>query len=66
MCEDKVPNCQDYGDTLCTDLQYYNWVQMHCRKYCARCSEYEYSTFEPTEMKVFEFANNVDPDEAVL
>ncbi|XP_025115703.1 uncharacterized protein LOC112577008 [Pomacea canaliculata] len=33
-CFDKLPNCHEYGDYVCTDHSYKQWVLDNCQKYC--------------------------------
>ena len=34
-CEDKMDNCQAYGEKVCKDPTYHGWAEDNCRYYCA-------------------------------
>jgi len=36
-CEDKIPNCNEYGDDLCTNPTFYDFRKANCRKFCGLC-----------------------------
>ncbi|XP_046585113.1 uncharacterized protein LOC124292110 [Haliotis rubra] len=37
QCVDEIPNCKEYGQSVCTDSQYKTWVQDNCASYCNLC-----------------------------
>ena len=39
-CEDAVPNCENFGESVCTNVAYDDWVNSNCRKFCNRCCKY--------------------------
>ncbi|CAC5423362.1 WISP1 [Mytilus coruscus] len=36
-CVDKLKNCKDYGDAVCTDPTYTSWVTDNCALFCGKC-----------------------------
>ncbi|XP_033756389.1 titin-like isoform X7 [Pecten maximus] len=38
VCEDKLPNCRQYGfDKVCSPGPYRPWAEVRCRKFCGFC-----------------------------
>ncbi|XP_060600216.1 uncharacterized protein LOC132753729 isoform X4 [Ruditapes philippinarum] len=37
VCKDAIPNCDQYGTSVCADPQYSGWVSSNCRKFCNKC-----------------------------
>ncbi|XP_062595356.1 uncharacterized protein LOC134256691 [Saccostrea cucullata] len=37
VCEDTIPNCDEYNADMCTNHIYTAFVYLHCRKYCHKC-----------------------------
>ncbi|XP_061190486.1 uncharacterized protein LOC133198407 [Saccostrea echinata] len=37
VCEDTIPNCDEYNTDMCTNHTYAAFVYLHCRKYCQKC-----------------------------
>lgn len=45
MCEDKLPDCKDYGSvTYACSGNYEHWAMENCRKYCGFCGQTSNST----------------------
>ena len=38
-CEDVLPNCENYGDDVCSNVAYADWALSNCRKFCNLCGE---------------------------
>ncbi|KAH3707849.1 hypothetical protein DPMN_067267 [Dreissena polymorpha] len=38
VCEDKIPNCNQYPNSTCTTPDYKLWVDDNCKKFCGRCT----------------------------
>nr|XP_034336462.1 putative per-hexamer repeat protein 5 isoform X46 [Crassostrea gigas] len=36
-CHDTINNCANYGQAVCTDPQYTQWVKQNCAQYCNQC-----------------------------
>nr|XP_022335525.1 loricrin-like isoform X9 [Crassostrea virginica] len=36
-CADKIPNCDSYGQQVCTDPTYAGWVSENCPHFCGKC-----------------------------
>ncbi|XP_052818305.1 multiple epidermal growth factor-like domains protein 11 [Mya arenaria] len=37
-CQDTLPNCADYGASVCTNADYATWSTQNCAKFCNKCS----------------------------
>merc|ERR1712154_692116 len=37
-CQDSLSNCAAYGQSVCTDINYKQWVNDNCRSFCGKCS----------------------------
>ncbi|XP_071090940.1 uncharacterized protein [Haliotis cracherodii] len=40
-CEDSISDCNNYGESTCTDPQFDQWAQHKCRYFCRRCTAQE-------------------------
>lgn len=38
MCADAINNCANYGQGVCSDPTYTDWVSKNCQAYCHKCS----------------------------
>lgn len=38
MCADAINNCANYGQGVCSDPTYTDWVLKNCQAYCHKCS----------------------------
>ncbi|XP_046567192.1 zonadhesin-like [Haliotis rubra] len=36
-CKDKISNCDEYQDDMCTNPSYHNWAHENCRHFCGFC-----------------------------
>ncbi|KAJ8303528.1 hypothetical protein KUTeg_019924 [Tegillarca granosa] len=36
-CQNKINNCENYGQSVCTNTQYAQWVVENCPAYCNKC-----------------------------
>merc|ERR1712154_418687 len=37
-CRNSLPNCDAYGQNVCSDPTYTQWVNDNCRSFCGKCS----------------------------
>lgn len=43
-CQDKISNCADYTQAVCTNKDYATWVLNNCAHYCNKCGEDLFTT----------------------
>jgi hypothetical protein len=46
VCKDAIPNCDQYGTSVCADPQYSGWVSSNCRKFCNKCGMCDQSHYQ--------------------